>query len=158
MLKKGDKAPSFNLPKIDGTMLSSNEYQNKCYILYFYPKDNTPGCTKQATEFSHLMTEFKELGVDIIGVNADSIESHQNFCHKHTLEVILLSDPEKQLLQAYKVWGEKKFMDKIYEGLIRSTFIINPQGIIEETMYNVKVAGHADRVLKNIKKILNHKS
>ncbi|MGL4561406.1 MAG: thioredoxin-dependent thiol peroxidase [Brevinema sp.] len=154
MLKKGDSAPNFNLAKIDGTMLSSEMYKGKWYILYFYPKDNTPGCTKQATEFSHLVSEFQRLGVDIIGVNADSVETHQKFCQKHNLEVILLSDPEKTLLQSYKVWGEKKFMDKIYEGLIRSTFIINPEGIIEEAMYNIKVSGHADRVLKNMKKIL----
>ncbi|MGL4394297.1 MAG: thioredoxin-dependent thiol peroxidase [Brevinema sp.] len=154
MLKKGDKAPSFNLPQSDGTMVSSDDYKNKWYILYFYPKDNTPGCTRQATEFTHLKQEFQDLGVDIIGVNADSMESHEKFCSKHKLEVILLSDSEKELLKAYKVWGEKKFMDTIYQGLIRSTFIINPDGNLEEAMYNIKVAGHAERVLKNLKKIL----
>lgn len=154
MLKKGDKAPSFNLPKMDGTFLSLEEYKGKWVIVYFYPKDNTPGCTIEAKDFSQLLPEFQELGVDIIGINGDSVDSHQKFCDKQNLNIILLSDTDKQSLKDYKVWGEKNFMGKIYEGLIRSTFIINPEGIIEEPMYNIKVAGHGARVLKMMKKIL----
>lgn len=154
MLKKGDHAPNFKLYQIDGELLSLDDYKGKWVIIYFYPKDNTPGCTKQAVDFTNLYPEFQELGVDIIGINGDSIESHQNFHTKNHLQIKLLSDPDKSILKTYKVWGEKKFMDKVYEGLIRSTFIINPDGIIEEAMYNVKATGHGARVLKIIKKLL----
>lgn len=154
MLKKGDIAPNFSLPDINNNMVSLLDYRNKWVIIYFYPKDNTPGCTIQAVDFSSYYDEFQALGIDIIGINGDSIESHKSFCEKHNLKVKLLSDTEKDALTKYQVWGEKKFMDKVYEGLIRSTFIINPEGIIEEAMYNIKAKDHGSRVLRIIKKIL----
>jgi len=157
MLKKGDQAPIFSLNQINGEILSLDDYKGRWVIVYFYPKDNTPGCTKQAIEFTELYDQFQELGVDIIGINSDSIESHQSFVKKNNLQVILLSDTDKKVLKEYKVWGEKKFMDKVYEGLIRSTFIINPEGIITEAMYNIKATGHGARVLKIFKKILDSK-
>ncbi|MGL4676690.1 MAG: thioredoxin-dependent thiol peroxidase [Brevinema sp.] len=154
MLKTGDKAPLFTLSDINGNNVSLNDYQGKWVIIYFYPKDNTPGCTLQAVNFSTLYEQFQALGVDIIGINSDSIESHQTFCTKHNLKIKLLSDPQKTVLSEYKVWGEKQFMGKTYEGLIRSTFIINPEGVITEAMYNIKAKDHGTRVLRTMKQIL----
>ncbi|MGL5956075.1 MAG: thioredoxin-dependent thiol peroxidase [Brevinema sp.] len=154
MLKAGDKAPLFELPDISGNTVSLNDYQGKWVIIYFYPKDNTPGCTLQAVDFSTLYDEFQALGVDIIGINADTIASHQSFCKKHNLKIKLLSDPQKTMLSEYKVWGEKQFMGQKYEGLTRSTFIIDPNGIIKEAMYNVKAKDHGARVLRTMKQIL----
>jgi len=157
MLKKGDIAPQFSLDSLSGNKVSLSDYLGKWVIIYFYPKDSTPGCTIQAVDFSGLYPDFQALGVDIIGINADSIESHQKFTTKHKLEVILLSDTEKTTLSAYKVWGEKTFLGKIYEGLTRSTFIINPEGIIDEAMYNVKAKDHGTRVLRILKQSLGVK-
>jgi peroxiredoxin Q/BCP len=157
MLKKGDKAPDFDLLETSGEKLSIDDYKGSWFILYFYPKDSTPSCTNQARDFSDLYPEFQELGVDIIGVNGDTIESHQKFCTKNNLKIKLLSDTEKTVLKAYKVWGEKTFMGTQYEGLIRSTFIINPSGIIEEAMYNIKAKDHGSRVLRSLKALLGVK-
>lgn len=154
MLKKGDIAPDFSLPDTKGNIVSIKDYLGKWVIIYFYPKDNTPGCTIQAVDFSTQYDEFQTLGIDIIGINGDSIESHKSFCTKHNLKIRLLSDGNKEALTAYKVWGEKQFMGKIYEGLIRSTFIINPDGKIEEAMYNIKAKDHGSRVLRITKQIL----
>ncbi len=154
MLKKGETAPNFSLQNTEGKPVSLDDYKGKWVIIYFYPKDNTPSCTLQALEFSNLYDEFQKLNIDIIGINGDSIEDHQKFKNKHNLKMILLSDPSKETLSAYKVWGEKQFMGKTYEGLTRSTFIINPEGCIEEAMYNVKAKDHGSRVLRNIKQII----
>lgn len=154
MLKKGDLAPNFSLPDTNNNIISLSDYLGKWVIIYFYPKDNTPGCTVQAVDFSSHYDEFQALGIDIIGINGDSIESHQSFCKKHNLKVKLLSDQNKDTLTAYKVWGEKQFMGKTYEGLIRSTFIINPEGKLEEAMYNIKAKDHGSRVLRITKQIL----
>ncbi|MDK2818836.1 MAG: thioredoxin-dependent thiol peroxidase [Spirochaetota bacterium] len=157
MLKKGDSAPQFSLDSLSGNKISLSDYVGKWVIVYFYPKDSTPGCILQAINFSCLYPEFQALGVDIIGINGDSIESHQKFTTKNKLEVILLSDTEKSTLSAYKVWGEKIFMGTVYAGLTRSTFIINPEGIIEEAMYNVKAKDHGTRVLRILKQLLGAK-
>ncbi len=154
MLRKGALAPKFSLPNASGQTISLDDYKGKWVIVYFYPKDNTPGCIQQATDFSNYYDEFQSFGIDIIGINGDSMESHQNFQTKHNLKVILLSDPTKQTLSDYKVWGEKQFMGKTYEGLTRSTFIINPDGILEEAMYNIKAKEHASRVLRTIRQLL----
>lgn len=151
MLKKGDKAPSFELSANHDQVVSLKDYEGKWLIVYFYPKDSTPGCTLQAIDFTTHYPEYQALGVDVIGINADSVDSHQSFRKKNKLQVILLSDPEKKALSAYKVWGEKSFMGKTYEGLTRSTFIINPQGILAEAMYNVKAKDHSARVLRILK-------
>lgn len=154
MLKKGEPAPYFDLYEVSGDKLSLDDFKGKWLILYFYPKDSTPGCTNQAINFSDLYSEFQLLGADIVGINGDTLESHKKFCTKNNLKMKLLSDTDKHVLSAYKVWGEKQFMGTKYEGLIRSTFIINPEGIIEEAMYNVKVKDHSVRVLRVFKQLL----
>ncbi|MGL4367006.1 MAG: thioredoxin-dependent thiol peroxidase [Brevinemataceae bacterium] len=154
MLKKGDKAPEFSLPQADGTIISLSDYKGKWLILYSYPKDNTPACSKQSVEFSDMLPEFQQLGVEILGINRDSVESHQHFIQKKGLKFPLLSDTEKTVLQAYYIWGEKKFMNNVYEGLSRSTFVINPEGMIEEAFYNIKAAGHVARMYKFMSQLL----
>lgn len=154
MLKKGDNAPFFDLVDSTGKNVSLDDFKGKWLVLFFYPKDNTPGCTIEAHEFSEALEEFSEAGVEVFGINGDSVESHQNFCMKKKLQVRLLSDTEKTVLQAYKVWGEKLFMGTLYAGLTRSTFIINPDGLIEEAMYNIKIKGHVSRVLKMVKQFV----
>lgn len=154
MLKKGDKAPDFRLKNTEGNWVSLEDYKGKWLVVYFYPKDNTPGCTKQAVDFSDLRPKFQALGVNVIGINTDSVESHQNFCKNNDLHIPLLSDPDKSTLNAYKVWGEKKFMNRIYTGLIRSTFIIAPDGTIAEALYNVKATGHGRRIYNMMEKII----
>ncbi|MGL5255093.1 MAG: thioredoxin-dependent thiol peroxidase [Brevinema sp.] len=152
MLKKGDLAPAFTLESNLGKPVSLSDFKGQWCVLYFYPKDNTPGCTKQAIDFSEMLEEFHAEGAEVIGINADTIESHQGFCRRFQLKMMLLSDNTKDTLKAYKVWGEKQFMGKIYEGLTRSTFIINPEGVITEAMYNVKALGHGKRALTALKK------
>ncbi len=154
MLRKGELAPSFSLPNAEGKTVSLDDYKGKWVIVYFYPKDNTPGCTLQAIDFTSYYDDFQALGIDIIGINGDSVESHLNFKTKQNLKIILLSDTSKQTLSAYKVWGEKQFMGKTYEGLTRSTFIINPEGVLEEAMYNIKAKDHGSRVLRAVKQLL----
>lgn len=152
MLKKGDKAPDFSLKNHRGESVSLNNFKGKWCVLYFYPKDNTPGCTKQAIDFSDMIEQFHAQGAEVVGVNADTVASHEGFCRRFNLKLNLLSNPDKTVLKAYKVWGEKNFMGKVYEGLTRSTFIINPQGLIEEAMYNVKALGHGKRALLALQK------
>lgn len=156
MLKKGDNAPTFSLKNHKGEIISLDNFKGKWCVLYFYPKDNTPGCTRQAIDFSDMIDDFQALGAEVIGVSADTVESHEGFCRRFNLKLMLLSDPEKNTLKAYKVWGEKNFMGKVYEGLTRSTFIINPQGIIEDAMYNVKALGHGKRALISLQKVQNN--
>jgi peroxiredoxin Q/BCP len=118
-------------------------------LLYFYPKDNTPGCSNQAMDFTRLKKEFLDLGIQVVGVSPDSIKSHQNFIEKKELDILLLSDPEKELIQAIGAWGEKKNYGKTYIGLIRSTFLIDTaSGEIIEEWKNVRAKGHGDRMLK----------
>ncbi|WP_209477645.1 peroxiredoxin [Thermococcus stetteri] len=127
----------------------------KWTVLYFYPKDNTPGCTTEAKEFSELIEEFERLGVQVIGVSRDSPRSHQRFKEKHGLKVKLLSDPNADLHRALGAWGKKKRYGKEYEGAIRSTFILNPEGEIVWKKINVRAKGHAKEVLEEIKKLIS---
>ena len=122
-------------------------------VLYVYPKDNTPGCTTEAREFTELLDEFEKLGFQVIGVSKDSVESHRRFKEKHGLKVRLLSDPEVRLIKALGAWGKKKRYGKEYEGVIRSTFIINPEGEIVWKKLNVRAKGHAKRVLEVVKNL-----
>lgn len=152
MLKKGDTAPAFILNNHRGDSVSLDSFKGKWCVLYFYPKDNTPGCTKQAIDFSDMIEDFHACGAEVVGINADTVESHEGFCRRFNLKLILLSDSDKSVLKAYKVWGEKNFLGKSYEGLTRSTFIINPEGIIKDAMYNVKALGHGKRALLALQK------
>ncbi len=152
MLQIGDKAPDFLAENDEEKKVSLKDYSGKRVVLYFYPKDNTSGCTTEAIEFSDLINSFKDLNTEIIGVSPDSVKSHINFKNKHNLSITLISDPEKEICQAYDVWREKSMYGKKYMGVLRSTFIISSDGIIEKAMYNVKAKGHAEAVLCDLKK------
>ena len=147
MLTIGTKAPDFTLPDKDGNPVRLADYLGKKVVLYFYPKDNTPGCTRQACAFAASYEQFKAKDVVVIGISKDSVASHLKFAQKYDLPFILLSDPELQAIQAYDVWKEKKLYGKVSMGVIRSTFIINEQGVIEKVMPKVKPDTNADDIL-----------
>lgn len=148
MLEAGTKAPDFTLPDKDGNMISLSDFRGKKVVLYFYPKDNTPGCTKQACAFAGAYDAFKNGNVAVIGVSRDSTASHQKFAEKYNLPFILLSDPELKVIQAYGVWQEKKLYGKVSMGVVRSTYIIDENGIIEKAMPKVKPDTNAAEILE----------
>ena len=148
MLEVGTKAPEFTLPDKDGNPVSLTDFAGKKVGLYFYPKDNTPGCTRQACAFAAAYGEFKKINVVVIGVSKDSVASHQKFAEKHGLPFILLSDPELTAIQAYGVWQEKKLYGKVSMGVVRSTFVINENGMIEKAMPKVKPDTNAAEILE----------
>ena len=147
MLKKGDTAPGFTLPDKDGKMVSLADFSGNKVVLYFYPKDNTPGCTRQACAFAENFTEFARLGITVIGISKDSVESHRKFAEKYQLPFILLADPELQAIRSYGVWQEKKLYGKVSMGVVRSTYLINEQGMIEKVMPKVKPDNNAAEIL-----------
>ncbi len=147
MLETGMKAPVFTLNDKNGNTVSLSDFLGKKVVLYFYPKDNTPGCTRQACAFAAAYEGFKAKDVVVIGVSRDSIASHQKFAKKYDLPFILLSDPELQAIQAYGVWQEKKLYGKVSMGVVRTTFIIDEQGNIEKTMSKVKPDTNAAEIL-----------
>lgn len=151
MLTQGTKAPDFLLPDKDGKMVSLSELLGSKVVLYFYPKDNTPGCTRQACAFAGAFDEFSRLGVKIIGISRDSVASHVKFAEKHALPFILLSDPDLSCIQAYGVWQEKKMCGKVGMGVVRTTFIIDEQGCIEHIMEKVKPDTNAEQVLSYLR-------
>jgi peroxiredoxin Q/BCP len=148
------KAYEFCLPNQDEVEICLRDLKGKWIILYFYPKDNTPGCTLEAKEFSELLDQFEESGAIIIGISPDSPKKHCNFIEKHNLNITLLSDEKKETLKAYGAWGKKKMYGKEYEGVIRSTFIINPKGEIVKEYKKVRAKGHALKVLEDLKSLL----
>ena len=150
-LKTGDKAPVFALPNQDNEIVKLEELLGNWMIIYFYPKDNTPGCTIEARDFSCLQDDFAQAGVQVVGISKDSVESHQKFITKHELSLQLLSDADLTVIKAYDTWREKKLYGKSFLGVIRSTFLIDPQGNINQAWYNVKSKGHAERVLEAVK-------
>ena len=147
MLEIGTKAPEFTLPDKDGNMVSLSDFAGKKVVLYFYPRDNTPGCTRQACAFAGAYEQFAQMGAVVIGVSKDSTASHQKFAEKHGLPFILLSDPELAAIQAYGVWQEKKNYGKVSMGVVRSTFVIDENGIIEKVMPKVKPDTNAEDIL-----------
>ena len=147
MLEVGMKAPEFTLSDKDGNVVSLSDFLGKKVVLYFYPKDNTPGCTRQACAFAAAYEGFKRRDVVVIGISKDSVASHLKFAEKHALPFILLSDPELQAIQAYGVWQEKKLYGKVNMGVVRSTFIIDEQGKIEKVMPKVKPDTNAGEIL-----------
>ena len=147
MLEVGTKAPEFTLPDKDGNPVSLSDFLGKKVVLYFYPKDNTPGCTKQACAFAAAYEGFKTKNVAVIGVSKDSVASHQKFAAKYDLPFILLSDPELQAIQAYGVWQEKKLYGKVSMGVVRSTYLIDEQGVIARVMPKVKPDTNAADIL-----------
>lgn len=150
MLNIGDKAPDFKLFAGDGREVSLSDFLGKKVVLYFYPKDNTPGCTRQACAFSSLYGEFQRRGIEVIGVSRDSVSSHEKFAAKHGLNFILLSDPELEVIKAYGVWQEKKLYGKLGLGVVRTTFIIDEEGKIEKIMPKVKPDTNAAEILAEI--------
>lgn len=152
MLNPGDKAPDFTLPDQNGKMVSLSSFSGKTVVLYFYPRDNTPGCTKEACSFRDNYPFYMEKDMVIIGVSPNTSESHQKFAEKFELPFLLLADPEKQVVQAYGAWGEKKNYGKVTVGLLRSTFVIGPDGIIRKVFKRVKTATHGQDVLEALEK------
>ena len=146
-LKVRQKAPAFSLPNQDGKIVSLSDYKGKKVILYFYPKDDTPGCTKESCAFRDGIDEIHDIGADVIGVSGDSVESHKKFVKKYSLNFPLLSDESKKMLQAYGVWKEKSLYGRKFMGIERTTFIINGNGIIDDIFHKVKVDGHLEEVL-----------
>ena len=147
MLEAGMRAPAFMLADKDGKMVSLSDFFGKKVVLYFYPKDNTPGCTRQACAFAAAYSEFEKKNAVVIGISKDSVSSHEKFAEKYNLPFILLSDPELQAIQAYGVWQEKKLYGKTSMGVVRTTFIIDEQGKIIKVMSKVKPDTNAAEVL-----------
>ncbi len=150
MLQEGQMAPDFTLPSSEGKDISLSDFRGKHVILYFYPKDNTPGCTAEACDFRDNMARLQSADTIVLGVSKDSLKSHDNFKAKHELNFPLLSDTEGEVLKLYEAWGEKKNYGKVYFGIIRSTFFIDKDGILQKAWYNVRAKGHVDRVLKEL--------
>lgn len=149
-LQPADPAPPFCLKDTDGNDVCLTSYLGKRVVLYFYPKDLTPGCTTQACEYNSIYHTLRQMGVELLGVSPDPQSSHERFRSRYELEFKLLSDPDKLVLKAYGAFGEKKNYGKIYEGVIRSSFVISPEGKIEAAFYNVRAKGNAQRVLDYI--------
>ena len=147
MLEVNSKAPDFCLPDQDGRTVRLSDHLGKKVVLYFYPKDNTPGCTRQACAFAASYEQFKAQNIVVIGISKDSVASHQKFAQKYDLPFILLSDPELQAIQAYGVWHEKKLYGEVSMGVVRTTYIIDEQGVIEKVMPKVKPDTNAADVL-----------
>lgn len=147
MLKAGDLAPDFALPDKDGNTVRLSDYRGKRVVVYFYPRDNTPGCTRQACAFAQNYEGFRAKDVVVIGISKDSVASHLKFAQKYELPFILLSDPELQAIQAYGVWQEKKLYGKVSMGVVRTTFLIDAQGNIEKVMPKVKPDTNAADIL-----------
>lgn len=149
-LKIGDEAPNFELLNQDGVKIALKDFVGKKVILYFYPKDNTPGCTSESCDFSMFYEKFREKNAVILGISPDSIKSHEKFIQKYTFNQTLLSDENKEVCKLYGVWGLKKNYGKEYEGLIRSTFIIDEEGKIAQIYSPVRVKDHALKVLESL--------
>lgn len=148
MLETNTKAPDFTLPDKDGNPVSLSDFRGRKVVLYFYPRDNTPGCTRQACAFAAAYDRFRSMDVTVIGVSKDSVSSHLKFAQKYDLPFILLSDPELQAIQAYDVWKEKKMYGKVSMGVVRTTYIIDEQGNIEKVMPKVKPDTNAAEILE----------
>ena len=150
MLEVGMQAPDFELPNQNGDMMKLSDFRGKKVVLYFYPKDNTSGCTKQACAFAQNYPAFTEKGAVVIGISKDSVKSHKNFETKYELPFILLSDPETKVIQDYDVWKEKKMYGKTYMGIVRSTYLIDENGMIVKAHEKVKPAENAEQMLEEI--------
>ena len=153
MIQSGDKAPAFELPDADMTIVKSDDYRDTHYVVYFYPKDDTPGCTIEANDFSDLMTEFEALNTRIIGVSKDNCISHGKFRDKYGLTITLLADVDGLMCEAYGVWQEKEKNGEKKMGIVRSTFVIDKTGTVRHALYDVKPKGHAEQVLELVKQL-----
>ena len=151
MIREGMKAPEFVLADKDGKLVSLSDFLGKKVVLYFYPKDNTPGCTRQACAFAAAYNEFRKRDVVVIGIGKDSVASHQKFAEKYDLPFIILSDPDKTAIDAYGVWGEKKLYGKTSFGITRTTFIIDQNGVVEKVIPKAKPDTNAAEILDYLK-------
>ncbi len=149
MIAKGDLVPKFELEDSDGNKVKSTDFKGKKHVIYFYPRDFTPGCTTEADEFSRDYKKFKKSGVDVLGISPDDVDSHKKFCKKMGIPYTLLADTNKEVSKKFGVWGKKKFMGREYMGIIRSTFLVNEKGKIFKAYPKVKAAGHAKQVLED---------
>ncbi|UCD19146.1 MAG: thioredoxin-dependent thiol peroxidase [candidate division WOR-3 bacterium] len=145
-LRIGNKAPEFCLPDANDRKVCLKDFRGKWLVLYFYPKDNTSGCTREAVDFTANVKDFKKMNATVVGVSPDSVTSHTNFINKHALEVMLLSDHEHKVLKEYGVWQKKSMYGREYYGVVRTTFVVDPKGKIAQKWEKVKVAGHAEAV------------
>ena len=153
MIKENTKAPDFTLPSTNGENQKLKDLLGKYVVIYFYPKDDTPGCTIETNDFNKLLPKFKKLNCEIFGISKDNIKSHDKFREKFKIKFDLLSDEELKVLKKYKVWGKKKFMGKEFMGIIRSTFLIDKKGKVIKVWDNVKVKDHAKEVLETLKSL-----
>jgi len=147
MISEGDTVPKFELEDSDGNKIKSMDLKGKKHVIYFYPKDFTPGCTTEADEFSKDYNKFKKSGIEILGISPDDVNSHKKFCEKMGIRYVFLADTDKEVSKKFGVWGKKKFMGKEYMGVIRSTFLVDEKGKIFKVFPKVKAAGHAKEVL-----------
>ena len=151
-LSVGGMAPDFSVPDAEGTVHALSGYRGKRVLLYFYPKDDTPGCTKQACAIRDALPDFKKLGVTVLGLSVDAPKKHAKFAEKYGLPFTLLSDENKEVVGKYGVWAKKKFMGREYMGTLRTSFLIGPDGKIERIYENVKPEAHAEEVLADMRK------
>lgn len=151
VITKGEKAPEFELMDSEGNLHRLSDYKGQTIVVYFYPKDDTPGCTKEACSFRDTYADFRKAGVEIIGISPDTVNSHAKFTGKYDLPFILLSDPDHEVCEAYGVWGLKKSFGREYEGVYRTTFIIGPEGEIKRVFENVRPSDHSQEVLETLK-------
>lgn len=149
-LKEGDKAPDFKASDQNGKEVTLNDFRGKRLILYFYPKDDTPGCTAEACDLRDNHSPLLSKGFSVVGVSPDAVKSHSKFADKYNLPFPLLADTEKKILNAYGVWGPKKFMGRAYDGVHRTTFIIGPEGLIEKIIAKVDTKNHSDQILSEL--------
>ena len=150
-LTVGQKAPAFALSRDDGGKVSLNDFKGKKLVIYFYPRADTPGCTKESIDFSRLRADFQKAGTEVLGVSADPVKAQEAFKKKHDLTIGLLSDEQHEMLAAYGVWGKKSMYGKTFMGILRTTFLLGPDGRIAHIWPKVKVEGHAEEVLKAAK-------
>ncbi|MFQ5440769.1 MAG: thioredoxin-dependent thiol peroxidase [Nitrosopumilaceae archaeon] len=153
MISEGETIPKFEANDSDGNKVKSTDFKGKKHVIYFYPKDFTPGCTTEADEFSKDYKKFQNKGIEIIGVSPDDVNSHKKFCDKMGIKFPLLADTEKEISKKFGVWGKKKFMGREYMGVMRSTFLVNEKGKIFKIYPKVKPAGHSKEVLEEFSKV-----
>ena len=151
MIKEDDPVPKFELSDANGKTIKSSDFKGKKYVVYFYPKDFTPGCTTEADEFSRDYKKFQNENIEIIGISKDDVESHKKFCEKMKIPYVLLSDTDDEVAKKFGVWGKKEFMGREYMGVTRSTFLVNEKGIVFKVFPKVKPAGHSREVLEAFK-------